>query len=272
MVENLLCTKIVTLRSNSGGEFLSTQFSKFLRDSGIIHQLRCPHTPEQNGCAERKHRHLVETARTLLAASKVPHEFWVDAFATTIYLINRLPTAQHCSPWESLFHKPPEYTSLKIFGCKCFPWLKPYVNSKLEPKSQPCVFLGYSLQHKGYKCMDLVTRKVYISRHVLFYETQFPFHHISSSSNLMPMSQPSHFNHIPTSLTFSTPPTVSTISSSSSILPFSPPLQYLFIHTPQHFIPIQPTTQPTIHISHIQTNQSNQPIFTLCKPDQNLEL
>lgn len=103
----------------SGGEFLSTQFSKFLRDNGIIHQLSCPHTPEQNGCAERKHRHMVEIARTLLVASKVPHEFWVDAFATAIYLINRLPTAQHCSPWESLFHKPPEYTSLKIFGCQC---------------------------------------------------------------------------------------------------------------------------------------------------------
>lgn len=75
MVENMLNTKIVTLPSDSGGEFISTKFSQFLKYHGISHQLSCPHTPEQNGCAERKHRHLVETARTLLATSKVPHEY-----------------------------------------------------------------------------------------------------------------------------------------------------------------------------------------------------
>ncbi|KAM2308323.1 hypothetical protein EV2_031220 [Malus domestica] len=72
LVETLLSTKIVILRSDSGGEFLSLKFIRFLQEQGISHQLSCPHTPEQNGCAERKHRHLVETARTLLAASKVP--------------------------------------------------------------------------------------------------------------------------------------------------------------------------------------------------------
>ena len=85
LVENVLCTKIIALRSDSGGEFMSTLFSTFLAKHGIHHQLSCPHTPEQNGCAERKHRHLVETARTLLAASKVPHLYWVEAFATASF-------------------------------------------------------------------------------------------------------------------------------------------------------------------------------------------
>ncbi|KAM1633571.1 hypothetical protein ACFXTN_010610 [Malus domestica] len=218
MVENLLCIKIVNLRSDSGGEFTSTQFSSFLKTHGIIHQLTCPHTPEQNGCAERKHRHIVETARTLLAASKVPHEFWIDAFATAIYLINRLPTALKCSPWESLFHKSPDYHTLKIFGCKCFPWLKPYVHSKLDPKSQPCVFLGYSLQHKDYKCLNVVTRRIYISHHVLFDELHFPFHHIPNSPSLSPPLSTCP-NPIPTSLTFTNPIPTSlshSLSSSSS--------------------------------------------------------
>ncbi|KAM2657198.1 hypothetical protein EV1_012593 [Malus domestica] len=234
MVGNLLCTKIVTLRSDSGGEFTSTQFFCFLKTHGIIHQLTCPYTFERNGCAERKHRHIVETARTLLAASKVPHEFWIDAFATSIYLINRLPTASQCSPWESLFHKPPDYHTLKIFGCQCFPWLKPYVHSKLDPKSQSCVFLGYSLQHKGYKCLDVVTKRIYISRHVLFNELHFPFHHIPSSSSLSPLLSTCP-NPIPTSLTFTTPiitslsPSTSSSSSTpnpgpSTSLPSSPSL------------------------------------------------
>lgn len=58
-VENMLNTSIAVLRSDSGGEFLSSVFTQFLKTNGIHHQLSCPHTPEQNGCAERKHRHLV---------------------------------------------------------------------------------------------------------------------------------------------------------------------------------------------------------------------
>ncbi|KAB2595796.1 hypothetical protein D8674_031246 [Pyrus ussuriensis x Pyrus communis] len=53
-----------------GGEFTGSAFSSFLLQHGISHQFSCPHTPEQNGCVERKHRHLTETARTLLVASK----------------------------------------------------------------------------------------------------------------------------------------------------------------------------------------------------------
>ena len=72
-VENSIGNKIKTLRTDSGGEFNSNVFNSFLRTHGILHQLTCPHTPKQNGCAERKQRHLVETARTLFVASKVPY-------------------------------------------------------------------------------------------------------------------------------------------------------------------------------------------------------
>ena len=136
LVENLLSSKIVTIRSDSGGEFLSLKFINYLQLHGISHQLSYPHTPEQNGCAERKYRHLVETARTLLVACKVPKLYWDDAFATTIYLINRMPTATKPFRWEILFPRSADYTSLKVFGCRCFPWLKPYTSSKLDPKSK----------------------------------------------------------------------------------------------------------------------------------------
>ena len=182
LVENLSGFKIGTLRTDSGGEFLSSSFQKHITSCGIQHNLSCPHTPQQNGCAERKHRHVVETARTLLIASKVPHQFWVEAFLTATYLINRLPPISKPSPWEQFFHKPPDYSQLRVFGCRCYPWLKPYITSKLDAKSKPCVFLGYSLNHKGYRCLDPITNRVYISRHVYFDETTFPFHSLTSSS------------------------------------------------------------------------------------------
>ena len=73
----------------------------------------------------------------------------------------------------------PDYSRLKVFGCSCFPWLKRYVHSKLDPKRKFCIFLGYSLQHKGYRCLDPQTGRVYISRHVHFDETVYPFHSFS---------------------------------------------------------------------------------------------
>jgi len=54
LVENLLQTKIGTFQSDGGGEFISQRFLKHLQDSGIQHFISCPHTPLQNGMAERK--------------------------------------------------------------------------------------------------------------------------------------------------------------------------------------------------------------------------
>jgi hypothetical protein len=70
------------------------------------------------------------------------------------YLINRLPTPvlQNKSPFQKLFHHSPDYNFLRIFGCACFPNLRPYNQHKFDFRSKECVFLGYSRNHKGYKC------------------------------------------------------------------------------------------------------------------------
>lgn len=100
LVENLFGNKIGTLRSDSRGEFLSSNFKYHLALHNIQQHLGCPDTPQQNGCAERKQKHVVETARTLFIASKVPRYFWVEAFLTAVYLINKLPPLSKPSPWE----------------------------------------------------------------------------------------------------------------------------------------------------------------------------
>lgn len=76
------------------------------------------HTPEQ--CVERKHRHVVETVKTLLVASQVPQKYRVEAFSTAMYLINRLPISGIAkSSWELLFPSYPDYLRLRVFGCSC---------------------------------------------------------------------------------------------------------------------------------------------------------
>jgi hypothetical protein len=107
----------------------------------------------------------------------MPLKFWDEAFLTATYLINRMPTRviDNTSPIECLFHKTPDYSPLKIFGCACWPHLRPYNKHKLSFRSKECVFLGYSASHKGYKCLDVDSGRVYVSRDVIFDENVFPF-------------------------------------------------------------------------------------------------
>ena len=67
---------------------------------------------QQNGVAERKHKHIVETTLTLLSESKVPLNLWPYDFATYKFLISRLPTMSlnFRSPWEFLFGQFPNYS------------------------------------------------------------------------------------------------------------------------------------------------------------------
>jgi hypothetical protein len=175
MVERQFNTKLKRVQTDWGGEFRN--LSSFFQSLGIIHRLSCPHTSEQNGVVERRHRHVVETGLTLLAQSHVPHRFWNFAFDTAVYLINRMPsrTNSSLSPFQYLFHRPPDYSFLRVFGSQCFPHLRPYNKHKIEFRSSPCVFLGYSPDHHGYRCFDPSTERLYIARHVRFNELCFPF-------------------------------------------------------------------------------------------------
>lgn len=152
-------------------------FQSHLHHCGIEQRLACPYTPNQNGTGERKHRHVTGTGLTLLFHSNAPSHLWVEAFSTASYIINRLPTPvlNGISPYECLYGKPPSYVLLRTFGCLCFPYLKDYAPHKLSPKSLPCIFIGYSPLHQGFRCLDRRTQRVYISCHVIFDESNFPF-------------------------------------------------------------------------------------------------
>ncbi len=105
-VENLFSTTIKILHIDNGGEFTSKQFTTFLQANGIFLGLSRPHTPQQNGVAERKHRHIADMGRcTLIQHASASLSLWVEAFQTAVFLINRLPTRllQHKSPFEILF-------------------------------------------------------------------------------------------------------------------------------------------------------------------------
>ena len=79
----------------------------------------------------------------------------------------------HKSPYEMVHGQLPNFRFLKVFGCACFPFLRPYNQNKLQFRSAKCVFIGYSSKHKGYLCVHS-SGKVYVACDVLFNEVEFP--------------------------------------------------------------------------------------------------
>ncbi|GKA32283.1 putative RNA-directed DNA polymerase [Tanacetum coccineum] len=229
MVERQFTTKLKNVQTDWGGEFRN--LASFFSSLGIIHRRSCPHTSEQNGFVERRNRHVVETGLTLLAQACVPQRFWHYAFDTAVYLINRMPsrTSTTSHRFEHIFKRSPDYSFLHVFGCLCFPHLRPYNHHKMDFRSTPCVFLGYSPSHHGYRCLDISTERLYIARHVRFNEAQFPFDIPKTTSPPPSKTSPYYSSESPYVIPTTDHPSPSSprspISSPSSVSHLSPTSQ-----------------------------------------------
>ncbi|KAE8668247.1 Aldehyde dehydrogenase [Hibiscus syriacus] len=135
--------KIKALQSDGGGEYQALKSWFFT--NRVHHRISCLNTSEQNGKAE-------------------------------LYIINKLPyeVISGKTSFEVLYQKAPDYSGIRVFGCACFPFLRPFNQHKLDFRSRQCVFLGPNTSHHGYKCLDSDGR-VFVSRHVRFDEQVFPF-------------------------------------------------------------------------------------------------
>ena len=173
LVEKASGRKIKILRSDNGEEYTSAEFAAYLTKEGVRHELTIPHTPQQNGVAERLNRTLIESVRTMLADSKVPHKFWAEVLSTAVYLRNRSPTKalQKVTPCEAWNGIKPDVSSLRVFGCSAYAHVPKTERRKLDAKARKCVMLGYGASQKGYRLYDIERMKVIHSRDVVFDET-----------------------------------------------------------------------------------------------------
>uniref|UniRef100_A0A2N9G7D2 Integrase catalytic domain-containing protein n=1 Tax=Fagus sylvatica TaxID=28930 RepID=A0A2N9G7D2_FAGSY len=193
MISTQFSKTIKIFRTDNAMEYRDSQFLDFIHTQGTIIQRSCAGTSQQNGRAERKHRHILDSVRAFLISASCPERFWGEAALTAVYTINRLPSSalQNVTPFERLYGTPASYSSLRVFGCACFVLLQPHEHSKLEPRSRLCCFLGYGIEHKGYRCWDPISQRLRISRHVVFWEhTMF-----NSLSKFTTCSTPSFFTN-----------------------------------------------------------------------------
>jgi hypothetical protein len=139
-------------------------------------RMSCPYTSPQNGKVERIIRSVNNVIRTLLIQASLPGRYWAERLHTATYLLNRLPTMaiQAACPHLALFGSAPSYEHMSVFGCTCYPNTTATAPHKLSPRSTRCVFISYSADHKGYRCLDLSTNRLIISRHVVFDKDSLP--------------------------------------------------------------------------------------------------
>ena len=105
MVGKQFSKEIKIFQCDGGGEFIQTDFIKHLEEHGIVRCISCPNTPEQNGVAQRKHRHSMETGLTLLLNANLPLFLCVEVFLIAVVFINRLPSSviKMVNPFVKLF-------------------------------------------------------------------------------------------------------------------------------------------------------------------------
>lgn len=170
--------KVVTVRTDNGGEFCNNVINEFYFEKGIQHQLTVPYNSSQNGVVERKHRTIQEKVRILLHSSGAPNKFWPEAVKTAEFLINRYPSPflKNKSPFELWFGYAPDYSIFHPFGVRCRVLVPPEKRpTAFSPVTVDAIFVGYDPSHKAYRCYVPNLGDVVVSNNVFFMDSEFPY-------------------------------------------------------------------------------------------------
>ena len=134
------------LGTDRGGEYVSNEFINFCKTHGIQKQFTAWYTPQQKGIAERKNRTIMEMARSMLAAKHLPNEYWGEAVATAVYIMNRCPTksVKNKVPQEAWTGMNHSVSHLKVFGCVAYAHIPYELRRKPDKKGQKCIFVACS--------------------------------------------------------------------------------------------------------------------------------
>ncbi|GJW25778.1 retrovirus-related pol polyprotein from transposon TNT 1-94 [Tanacetum coccineum] len=172
MIQRNLQAPVISVRTDRGTEFLNKTLNAFFKEEGIEHQTSTPRTPEQNGVVKRRNRTLVEAARTMLSASKLPVFFWAEAIATACYTQNRsiIILTHEKMAYHIINDRKPSIKHLHIFCCTCYLTRDGENLDKMKEKGDPCILVGYSTQSKGYRVYNKRTRLIVESIHLKFDE------------------------------------------------------------------------------------------------------
>ncbi|GJT97417.1 putative ribonuclease H-like domain-containing protein [Tanacetum coccineum] len=171
-IENLIDLRVKVIRCDNGTEFKNRVMNQFCEMKGIKREFSVARTPQQNGVAERKNRTLIEAARTMLADSKLPTTFWVEAVNTACYVQNRVLVIKphNKTPYELFLGRKPALSFMRPFGCPVTILNTIDHLGKFDGKADEGFFVGYSTNSKAFRVFNSRTRIVEENLHVQFSE------------------------------------------------------------------------------------------------------
>ncbi|CAI7764284.1 unnamed protein product [Closterium sp. NIES-54] len=165
---------VKAIRTDRGGEFLSKNFSIWLKKNGIRHSLTMPYSRAMNGIAERANQTITETAPGLLIEAGLLDYFWPDAVQSACLAKNRALThvgAEKWVPYVGWIGRKPKFDMLRVFVCMCIALVPQHLrHNKLGAKAIWAVHLGMAQNSKGWILWDPFTKKFLVSRDCKFME------------------------------------------------------------------------------------------------------
>lgn len=158
MIECQTERRVKIMRTDNGREYVNEEFDAFFRANGIIHQMTCPYTAQQNGTAERYNRTIIEKAKCMLFDAKLPKTYWAEAVSMAVYLINRSLSSASSkqTPEEIWSSKPVDVSNIRKFGTPVMVHVPKQKRKKLDSKSQKLIFVGFDDRTKGYRCINTI--------------------------------------------------------------------------------------------------------------------
>lgn len=164
--ENLLGNLIKVFRTDRGTEYCTNELTEFFANKGIVHQLTCPESPQQNGVAERLNRTLHDAIRAQLMSYSLCDSLWSEALHHTVYTLNRLPR-DNCesSPIDTFYGRKFGHQFYE-FGRPCYVSVRKIKLTKLNERSRPMRFVGIDSVSKGFRVWD--GHKIWVERNVRF--------------------------------------------------------------------------------------------------------
>ncbi|XP_072147915.1 uncharacterized protein [Setaria viridis] len=163
--------KLRVLRTDNGGEFTTAEFASYCAVEGIQRHYSAPYSSRQNDIVERRNQMVVGMTRALLKQRGMPAILWGEAVVAAVYILNRSPTKalDDKTPYEAWHGRKLAVSHLRVFGCLAFAKELGHIG-KLDNRSTPGVFIGYTEGLNAYRILDPETQCVRTARDVVFDE------------------------------------------------------------------------------------------------------
>jgi hypothetical protein len=181
MVEKQFNKSILCLHDDKGGEFIGIKWDAFFGQHGIRREHTVKALPQQNGVAERLNRTLEELLVATLNGARLPARFWGEGLNYLRHIIVCSPSSSipaGTTPYEMVHKRKPDYSPLRVFGCRAWAHIQRKERKSLQDHAKPCVFLGCPEDFKGWKLWDPSANGgrggIIVSRDVVWNEDEFP--------------------------------------------------------------------------------------------------